>query len=301
MDLRSWIVLGLLGLIWGSSFLFIKVGVAEMPPAWLVAGRLLMGALFLYAILRWRKESLPPRRLWPALAATTFFNSAFPFLLIAWGEQWVSSGLASVLNATTPLFSVVIASTAGDERLSWQKIAGVTIGFVGVFVLIGVNLREVTQSTLGELAIIAASACYAIGALFARRWLKGSRPVPLATGQMLLGFLMILPLIFLPANRPAVVPSTVALGSVAALGFFGSGLAYVLYYRLISTVGATRTLIVTYIIPVMALLWGWLLLNETLSIRTFAGMGLIISGIVLVNRERPLQSKPVVLKGVAID
>ncbi|MCZ7575015.1 MAG: EamA family transporter [Ardenticatenaceae bacterium] len=301
MDVGSWVVLGLLGLVWGSSYLFIKIGVGEVPPAWVVAGRLLAGTLFLSAILRWRKESLPPRRLWPALAATTFFNSAFPFLLIAWGEQWVSSGLASILNATTPLFSVVIASSAGDEHLSWQKVAGIVIGFVGVIVLIGASLREVTQSTLGELAIVAASACYAVGALFARRWLKGSRPVPLATGQMMLGFLMVVPLVFLPANRLVVTPSAVAVASIAALGLLGSGLAYVLYYRLISTVGATRTLLVTYIIPVTAILWGWLLLDETLSLRTFLGLGLIISGILLVNREHPAGRAPVAVKRVVAD
>lgn len=301
MDLGSWIVLGLLGLIWGSSFLFIKVGVAEVSPAWLVAGRLIAGTLFLLAVLRWRKESLPDRRLWPALAVTTFFNSTFPFLLIAWGEQWVASGLAAILNATTPLFSVVIASSVGDERISWQKVGGILIGFVGVIILIGADLQEITQHTLGEVAIVVASASYAVGALFARRWLQGSRAVPLATGQLLLGVLMITPLALPPANRPAIMPSLPAIGSIAALGLFGSGLAYVLYYRLISTVGATRTLIVTYIIPVTALLWGWLLLDETLTIKTLAGMGLIISGILLVNRERPTRPGPLAVKRVPAD
>lgn len=286
MSIRDWIVLLLLSLVWGSSFLFIKLGVNELPPVVVVAGRLLGGALFLVAVLRWQKGSLPPRRLWPALALVALFNNVLPFILIAWGEQWVASGLASILNATTPLFSVVVATSFGDERLSWQKVVGVAIGFIGVVVLIGDGIRGLSHNTWGELAIIVASASYALGALFIRRWLQGGRPVSLAGGQLVMAFLLTAPLLTIPANHPASMPSTIAIGSVAALGLIGSGLAYVLYYRLIMAVGATRTLMVTYLVPLTAIIWGWLLLDETLSLRTFLGMGFIFSGILLVNRER---------------
>ncbi|HYN89623.1 MAG TPA: DMT family transporter, partial [Ardenticatenaceae bacterium] len=288
MDARSWITLLLLALIWGSSFLLIKIGVAEISPIWVVAARTFAGSLFLLALMRWRRESLPGRSLWPALVVVAFFNNVVPFTLIAWGELWIASGVAAILNATTPLFSVLISTSVGDERLSVPKVVGIVVGFVGVVVLIGAGVREFTQGLLGQLAIVAASASYAIGALYVRRWLKGGRPIPLATGQLLLATLMSLPFALLPANLPQAMPSPLAVASITALGLLGSGLAYVLYYRLIAVVGATRTLLVTYLLPITALFWGWLFLDETITVRTLLGMALIFSGILLVNRERPL-------------
>lgn len=287
MTARNWGQLIILSLIWGSSFLFIKIGVTELSPVWVVLGRLLAGALFLMALAAWRGVGLPPARFWLPLVPVAFFNNVLPFILIAWGETHIGSGLASVLNATTPLFSVLIMSTIGDERWNWPKGLGIAIGFLGVFVLVGADLRDLAAAgTQGQLAIVGASLCYAVGGFLVRRTLTGGKPLALATGQLLVAFALTLPMALLPATMPTALPSPLVLGSVAALGFLGSGLAYAIYYSLIAEVGATRTLVVTYLVPVTALFWGWLFLSETLDRQMLTGLALIVFGIILVNRRQ---------------
>ncbi len=287
MDTRQSVTLGALALIWGSSFLFIKWGVMEMAPMAVVAGRLGMGLVFLFGALLARERALPRRALWAPLLVVALVNNVFPWFLIAWGEQYVASGLASILNATTPLFSVILASTWGDENFSLSKITGLLLGFIGVVVLIGADLRAFFSASsrvaMGELAVLGAAILYAVGAVFARRTMRGESPLQLATGQLLFAFLITLPIALLPANRPATMPSLRALLGVGALGFFGSGVAYVLFYRLLEEVGATRTVIVTYLLPTVALLLGWALLDEAITVQTVVGMTLILGGIMLVN------------------
>lgn len=289
MTLRQVATLLLLALIWGSSFLFIKWGVLEMPVMAVVAGRLGMGLLFLLGVMIWQRRALPRRALWVPLLVVALVNNVVPWFLIVWGEQHISSGLASILNATTPLFSVLLASTWGDEQFTWFKSGGLVLGFVGTIVLIGADLRDFfvadNQVLLGELAILGAALCYAIGAVYARRTLRGEPAVQLATGQLLIASLIILPLMAIPANQPQQWPSLQALLGVAALGFFGSGLAYILFYTLLEEVGATRTVVVTYLLPLVALFLGWSVLGELITWRTLAGMGLILLGIGLVNGQ----------------
>lgn len=288
MTTRQWAIMGLLALIWGSSFLFIKWGVTEMPPVMVVAGRLVMGLVFLFGALLARGQRLPRRALWRPLLVVAIFNNVVPWLCLSWGEQYISSGLASILNATTPLFSIILASMWGDEQFSGLRLAGLGVGFAGVVVLIGADLRdffaENNSVALGELAVLIASLSYAIGAVFARRTMRGESALQLATGQILIATLLVLPVALLPASWPETLPSTRALLGVGALGLFGSGLAYVLFYALLEQVGATRTVVVTYLLPIVAIFLGWAVLGEAIFLRTVAGMGLILGGILLVNR-----------------
>lgn len=288
MTTRQLATLGVLALIWGSSFLFIKWGVTEMPVMLVVAGRLGMGLCFLFGAMLVRGQGLPRRELWRSLLIVAIANNVIPWFMLAWGEQYVSSGLAAVLNATTPLFSVMLASTWGDETFVPAKGVGLLLGFMGVVVLIGADLRDFfaanSRVLLGELAVIVASVGYAVGAVYGRRSFRGESPLQLATGQLLIAFLIILPLALLPINHPTALPSPKALLGIATLGFLGSGFAYLLFYSLLAEVGATRTVIVTYLLPIVAIFLGWAVQGEALTWQMVGGMALILGGIGLVNR-----------------
>jgi drug/metabolite transporter (DMT)-like permease len=286
---KTYLVLGLLGLIWGSSYLFIKVGVSEMPPAFVAGGRLACGLTFLLIALRAQRLGLPARRLWGSLLVVAFLNNVIPWVLIPWGEQHISSALASILNATMPIFTVIIAHfVTRDDRFTWQKLMGIALGFAGVVVLIAVDLRDLTSNNaLGDLAVLASSVSYALATVYATRRLRGEDHTVLATGQLGFGLMMIAPLMLLSAGDLHGMPSPAALASVAALGVLGSGLAYILYYYLIERGSATQVSMVTYISPAIAVFWGALLLNEPLGANTLIGLCLICSGIFLVNQRRP--------------
>lgn len=287
MNARQMGILGVLALIWGSSFLFIKLGVAEMPPLMVVAARVTLGLLFLSVTLLVRGGGLPRRALWRPLLVVALVNNVIPWTLLAWGEQYVASGLASILNATTPLASVVLASTWGDETFSLSKLGGLLLGFAGVVLLIGADLSAFFTTSnltlLGELGILGSAIFYAVGAVYARRTMRGESPLQLATGQLAIATLLILPWMLLPSNWPTTMPSLPALAGVGALGLFGSGLAYLLFYHLLEQVGATRTVVVTYLLPLVAVFLGWLVLGESITWQTVAGMALILGGIGLVN------------------
>lgn len=282
----QWALLILLSLIWGTSFLFIKIGVGELSPFWVAGIRILFGAAFLLAFLRLTGNSLPARRFWPALFVAGLLSNALPWTVLAWGEIRISSGLASILNATTPLWSIIIASIWDDEQLTVIRIAGIIIGFAGVFLLIDIDLSALTNlNLLAELAVLSASFSYATGAVFVRRRLRGPSSRQLAAGQLSAAFILMLPILFIDGAPPQ-MPSATAAGAVVALGVLGSGIAYLIYFRLLTEVGATRTLIVTYLVPVTAVFWGWFILNETFGWRTLLGMATILVGVILVNSRR---------------
>lgn len=284
-----WALLIGLSLIWGTSFLFIKVAVQEVSPFWVAGVRILLGALFLLAVLRVTGHSFPARRFWGALFIAGLFSNAFPWVLLAWGEIRIASGLASILNATTPLFSIVLASIWDDEVLTPIRVAGIVIGFAGVFLLLGVDVTAFTElNVLAEVAVLGASCSYAIGAVFVRRRLRAPSSRQLAAGQLVAAFVLISPLMVLD-GVPTQAPSLPAAGSLLALGTLGSGLAYLLFFRLLKEVGATRTLIVTYLVPITAVFWGWLILGETFGWQTWLGMATILVGVVLVNSRRGQQ------------
>lgn len=276
----------LLGAVWGASYLFIKIGVQELPPETLVALRLLIAALILTGIVYARGLRLPVgRRAWLDFFGTSAIGVVLPYLLITWGEQSISSGSAAILTATTPLFTVLLASIwTREDQLSAFKLLGVGVGFVGVVVAIGLEEIDLGSASLqGQLAVLLAACCYGINGIYSRRAFRGMPALVGATGQMIAGTLLIAPLALVRQGIPSALPSAQAIGAVLALGVFGTALAYILLYWLLEQVGPTQTSMVTYLLPPFALIYGAIFLAERITLNTLAGLGLIIIGILLCN------------------
>jgi drug/metabolite transporter (DMT)-like permease len=278
----------ILGGLWGSSYLFIKVAVAEVPPLTLVAGRLVLAAAILWVVLLAARQAMPrSRRLWAAFAVMGLLNGAVPYSLIFWSEQYISSGLASLLQATMPLFTVLMGHfLLRDERLTAGRVAGVVLGFVGVGLLMLPDLRQGAHANLlGQLAMVASSVSYAGAALFARSRLRGQPALVSTTGQLTMGAIWIVPLSLLVGGLQLKgLPSLPALASWLGLTILGTVIAYVIYFRLIERTSAAFTSTVTYIIPVFGLILGALVLNEPLSLTLLVSLGLILAGVLLVRR-----------------
>jgi len=276
-----------LGAIWGSSYLFIKVAVAEVPVLTLVGGRLLVSAAILWGLLPILGHSIPRKRsLWGAYAVMGFFSGTLPYTLISWGEQTISSGLAALLQATMPIFTVIMAHFfASDERMTLKGVLGVILGFVGVGILILPDLREGIQANvLGQLAVVVSSVSYAGAAVFARGHLRGQPPLVSTMGQMTMGALFTLP-VALVVDRPSgLAPSLPAMASWLALTLLSTVVAYVIYYSLIERTSATLVSTVTYIIPVFGLILGALVLGEALNGLLLGSLALILLGVLLVRR-----------------
>ncbi len=285
----SWLVLTLLGAIWGASYLFIKVGGAEIPPFTFVAGRTLIAGLALAAVLAVRREPLPrARRDWLVLAAMGLFNGVIPYTAITWGELHISSGLAAILTAAMPLFTIIMAHySTRDERLTPSKIAGICVGFVGVAILFLPDLRQGIQMEFwGELAVVVAAASYALATLIAHKYVSGVSHTVAAGGQLCFAAIMMIPLSLAFDNPWSLRPSLPAAGSLFILALLGTAFAYILYYWLIEHTGATRTSLVTYLIPITGIFWGAAFLSEVVEWESIVGLILIIAGMGLVNRVR---------------
>jgi drug/metabolite transporter (DMT)-like permease len=281
----AWFVLFLLGAIWGASYLFIKVGVAEIPPFTFVEVRTLLATLVLLIALRIRGESLPRTlREWRPLIAVGFLNSIIPYTLITWGEKSIASGLAAILTSMVPLFTVIFAHyVTHDERLTAAKAIGVSVGFFGVIILSLPQLRGGIQAEFfGELAVVVASASYACATLIARKFLRGVSYVVASIGQLGVSAIVLLPLSLIFDNPFSLRPSLAALGSLTTLALLGTAFALFLYFWLIENTGATRATLVTYIIPVMAVMWGAVILHEPIEWEAIIGLALILGGIGLV-------------------
>lgn len=279
------LLLLILGIIWGASYLFIKVIVAEVPVLTLVAGRVTLATVIMWGILRARGLSLPrSRRMWGAYAMLGFLGAALPYSLISWGEQYIPSGLASLLQATTPIFTVILAHfLTDDEPVAMAKIIGVIIGFVGVGILMlpdpSTGLRA---DLLGQLAIVGSSLCYAGVAIYARSRLRGQPPLVSATGQLTMGMVYMLPASLLIDRPFGLSPSLPVLASWMVLTILGTVVAYVIYFTIIERTSATFVTMVTYIIPVNGLMLGALVLNEQLNATVLGSLVLILLGVLLV-------------------
>lgn len=281
------LMLLLLGAMWGSSYLFIKITVADVPPFTLVAGRLLMAALILWAILLARRQRVArSRSAWAAFAVMGLFSGTVPYVLITWGEQSIDSGLAALLQATMPIFTVIIAHfVTVDERISPRRILGIAAGFAGVVVLMLPDLRQgMHANVLGQLAVVASSVSYAGATIFARRRLRGQSPLMATTGQITAGALFTLPLALLIERPFDLAPSSQALLSWLGLVLIGTVVAYVIYYALLARTSATFTSTVTYVIPVNGLILGAIVLHEPLTPTILASAALILAGVLLVSK-----------------
>ena len=288
MNRSDWLTLIALAVIWGAAFLFISVAVSEVEPLTYVWLRLTIAAAAMWLFLWWRGESAGlPRTVWGAIIVLALFNNAIPFVLFGWGQTHIASGLAAILNATTPIWGVVVAHLlTGDEKLSGRKLAGVFLGFAGVTVMIGpALLGSIGNNVLAQLACVTAALCYAFAGVWARRFrAMGVSPMSVTTGQLTAGAVVMLPVALL-VDQPWLdsLPSLKAIGAIVALAVVCSAFAYILYFRLIDRAGATNALLVTLLVPPVAIFLGALVLNEVIEARDFAGLGLIALGLAAID------------------
>jgi drug/metabolite transporter (DMT)-like permease len=288
MNGNDWLILGILALIWGGAFFFIGVAVRHVPPLTYVWLRLTIAAVAMWGYVYFRGEKLGlPRSAWGSILLLALLNNVLPFTLFGWGQTHIASGLASILNATTPIWGVVVAHfLTHDERMTPRKIAGVLLGFGGVATMIGPSLlSSLGSSALAQLACVTASLSYALAAVWARRFRRqGISPLSVTTGQLTAGALMMLPMsMFIDRPWTHGMPPITAWGAIAALALFCTALGYVLYFRLIATSGATNALLVTLLVPPVAIVLGAAFLNETLAPQDFIGLGLIALGLAAID------------------
>jgi drug/metabolite transporter (DMT)-like permease len=290
---REWGLLALLSLLWGGSFFFIGVAVKELPPLTLAALRVGLAALILWAIAP-LTGAKPPRngKALAALALLGFGNNALPFALIAWGQTHLPAGLASILNAATPLFAVLVAHVfTAEEKLTRLKIIGTAAGMAGVAWVIGPDMiwGRGAANAWAEGAVLLAALSYAAAAVFARRvWAFGLKPLDVATGQATAGAIYLVPLALL-VDRPwsLPVPSVAVVASVFAIAALCTALAYVVYFRILAGAGATNVLLVTLVAPATSMILGALILHEQLLARQFLGFALIAIGLAFIDGRLP--------------
>jgi drug/metabolite transporter (DMT)-like permease len=272
--------------MWGSSYLFIKLAVDSFGTFTLVALRLLIGAAFLWAVLRLSRTPLPAdRRAYGHLLVMSVINIAIPFGLITWAEQSVDSALAAILNSTVPLFVIVIAPLfLPDEPIRLNGVLGLAIGFIGVVLIVSPGLAQAAGTVPGQLALLGSSLAYAVGNVYARRNVRGLPPLIPAVFQVTFA-LLIVGVLAIVLERPweTSQPDAEAWFSVVWLGILGSGMAYLAYFRLLSRWGATRTSLVAYLLPVVGIVLGYLVLQEPIDATLVTGTALVIAGVALVN------------------
>ena len=283
MGTFEWAMLIALSILWGGSYFFVGVAVAELPPLTIVMLRVALAAIALWGIalvigLR------PPKSvgIWVAFLGMGLLNNVIPFVLIVWGQTQIASGLASILNATTPLFTVIVAEALlPDECATPLKLVGVVVGFIGVAIMMGIPVMGDGGSTLAQVAIIVAALSYAFAGVYGRRFKAMSvNPIVTAAGQVTASALVMVPIVFIVDGPIDIAgPSSGTWASIVGLAVLSTAVAYVLYFKLLDSAGATNLLLVTLLIPVSAILLGSLFLNETLEVVHFVGMALIALGL----------------------
>ena len=288
MSFRELRMFFILAIVWGASYFFIRIAVHELPPLTVVALRLSIAAVALIILVRVTGISLPRgTEQWIACAKVGLVNNAIPFTLITFAETRITSSLASMLNATVPLFTVVVAHFfTHDERMTARRTIGVLIGFSGIVVMLGFqSLAMIGQEGIAQLASLSASLTYAFGTIVSRRQQRfGFTPMVLATGQVITASAVLIPLALLvdhPWNLP--MPSAAAIASVLMLGLSSTVLAYVLFYRIIASAGATNLSLVTFVVPVVAALLGTLVLGERLGLQHVVGMTVVALGFAIID------------------
>lgn len=287
MSAKYWINFILLGLIWGSSFMWIKIALMEVSPFTLVTFRVFFGVLGLLAVFFWRRPALPPKKFINTFVILGFFSVALPFALISWSEQHITSAMASILNSTVPLFTIIIATMfTSDDKMTPAKIIGLVFGFIGVVVLLSDKLKStVNIQLMGHITMLIAAIAYAAGAVIARRATVGLTSDIQSLGQQMMAWLLITPVAVI-VERPFTFPhQPITWFALAWLGLLGTALATMLYFSLIHSVGPTRTMLVSYIFPVVGVLLGIIFMNEPANWRIFIGSVLVISGVAIVNSK----------------
>jgi len=285
MSAFDWLLLTALSVLWGGSFFFNKLALAQWPPLPVLLVRVGLAALALLLVVRLAGLSMAVgKRIWLAFFGMGVLNNLIPFSLFLWGQQQIASGLASILNAMTPIFAVLVMHAFGGERATGRKIAGIVAGFAGVAILIGPDaLSGLGLNLLAQLACIAATVSYAFSGLYGRRF-RELPPLVTAAGQLSASTLMTLPIVLLlnpPWTLP--VPTGQTVLALVGLALISTALAYVIFFRIMRSAGPSNVMLVTFLIPVSAIMLGVGLLGEALLPRHFAGMAAIFAGLALID------------------
>ena len=288
MSRRHILMLLALASIWGVSFLFIEIALRELAPSAVILFRIAAGALTLGIYIAIRGRGFGQLRGYLApLALMGAFNTAFPFFLITWGQQYIDSGLAAILNASAPIFVAVFAlGVDPTQRATGLRLVGIMLGFIGIVALVGFEPGGGERAVWGSLAVVGAAICYALGGLYAGRRFVGLRPELVAFGSLCFATTFALP--FGAANG-----SSFGWETLAALLFLGVGataIAYLLYFGLIAGAGASRAILVTYLVPSLAIVYGAVLLDEKISALALVGLALVLTGVALGTRRSQVAS-----------
>jgi drug/metabolite transporter (DMT)-like permease len=278
----DWLLLVVLAGCWGASFFFATIAVREIPPLTLALGRVLLAAAILLLYLQAAGIRLPGGAAnWRALAVMAMINNVVPLTLLFWSQKYIPGGLASILIATAPLFTIAVGHFVTDEdRITPTRLVGLLAGFVGVVVVIGPDaLGDLGVNVAAQLACLGAAIFYAGSAVFGRRF-KKQKPAAVAAGTVMMSTLILLPLVA-AVDRPwdSSLPSGAALGALLGLALISTAFAYLIYFRILSRAGATNILLVNFLLPVSAILLGVTFLGETISLRQIGGMGIIAVGL----------------------
>jgi len=286
MSAADWLLLIGLSLLWGGSFFFAKVAVLELPPVTVALGRVAIAAAILLTLARATGVALPATlAAWRPYALMGLLNNVLPFTLLFWGQTHIPSGLAAILNATTPLFTVLVAHVAtADEKLNAARLAGLAAGLAGVVVMIGPDvLRDLGANVLAQLACLLAAISYAFAGVYGRRF-RGEPALRVAAGQLTASSIILaLPVALIDQPWTLPLPSGKAIAALVALAALSTALGYLIFFRILSRAGATNVSLVTFLIPVSAILLGTLVLGEQLAARHFAGMAAIALGLAAID------------------
>lgn len=285
----EWGMLLLLAALWGGSFLFNGIAVRELPTLTIVALRVGLAAIVLWGIVIVLKRHLPTQpQVWLAFLGMGLLNNVIPFCLIVWGQHTITSGLASILNATTPLCTVAVAGFfLRDEPITKRKLIGLLIGFSGVIVMIGPTaLAGVARDEWAALACLGAALSYACASVFGRRFQRfGVDPIVVATGQVTASFLILAPFAVI-FHGPLVTPHLATIGAILGLAVFSTALAYMLFFHILARAGATNISLVTFLVPVFAITLGAMVLQEQIQSVQLVGMAMIGMGLVAINGQK---------------
>ena len=285
MKPAEWGMLILLSIFWGGSFFFVEIALRDFQPFTLVFLRVTLAALILICVVYIRGQRMPASlRLWGAFLVMGALNNALPFSLIVWGQTRIDSGVASILNATTPIFTVLLAHMfTSDERLTVRKFFGVLIGFLGVYIMLKPELKDgFSWRGLGQLAVLGAACLYGFAGIFGKRF-KETSPVVNSAGMLICSSLMMLPLAILIDSPWSFSPSLESVAAIFCVAIISTVLAYLLYFRILAAAGATNVLLVTFLIPISALLLGVGVLGEVIKVLEYVGMGCIFLGLIVID------------------
>ena len=285
MGFQEWVLIVILSILWGGSFFFVGVAVKEMPSLTIVLCRVALAAVILLAVVFLKGDKMPSSMaLWSGFIVMGMLNNLIPFSLIVWGQTHIQSGLASILNGTTPIFSVILAHfLTKEERLTTNRMSGVLVGWVGVAVLIGIDsLRGFGIEVFGQIAVLGAAFSYACAAIYGRRF-KGLSPLVVATGMLCGSTIMMTPMALIVDQPWNLSPGVMTIMALLGLAAISTSLAYIIYFKVLATAGPTNLLLVTFLIPLSAILLGVMVLGERLEWNAFLGMGLIFIGLIAID------------------